>query len=116
MFLLLISLFGFGFILAILFGDIKTFGVNKTVGWAYDISNETIFTAILFTCSQILFIIGYLVLFLLRRKTNYLISIAHFELIILSLALLSYENFKINIVLSVVSLILFFVNILKSDK
>ena len=113
-FFLLVFLFGFGFILAYLFGDEQSYGINKTVGWAYDITNKVFYTALIFTFSQILFIIGYLILFLLRRKTNYYLSIAHFEIIILTL--LFYENFTVNTIFSVLSITLFFANVFKSDK
>lgn len=111
---ILLFLFGFGFILAYLFGTEESYGINKTVGWAYDISNQVFYTALIFTFSQILFIIGYLIVFLLRRKTNYYLSITHFEIIILTL--LFYENFKVNTVFCLVSIILFFMNVFKSHK
>ncbi len=114
LFLLLIILFGFGFILACLFGDEQSFAINKTVGFAYDISHQIMITALVFAFSQILFIIGYLILFLLRRKTNYFVSIAHFEIIILSLSLMYFENFIVNMTLCVISIILFFINIFNS--
>jgi hypothetical protein len=114
LFFLLILLFGFGFILAYLFGDEQSYRINKTVGWAYDISNQIFYTALIFTFSQILFIIGYLILFLLRLKTNYYLSIAHFEIIILTL--LFYENFIVNTVFCLVSIILFLINVFKSHK
>ena len=111
---LLIFLFGLGFILSYLFGDEQSYGVNKTVGWAYDISNQVHYSALIFTFSQILFIIGYLILFLLRRKTHYYLSIAHFEIIILTLVF--FENFITTIILSAISLFIFSINILKSYK
>ncbi|CAD0007120.1 hypothetical protein FLACHUCJ7_03184 [Flavobacterium chungangense] len=114
LFFLLILLFGFGFILAYLFGYEQSYGINKTVGWAYDISNQVFFTSLIFTLSQILFIIGYLILFLIRRKTNYYLSIAHFEIIILTLVFS--ENFIVNAIFSVLSMILFFTNAFKSHK
>jgi len=113
---LLMFLFGFGFLLAYLFGDEQLYGINKTVGWAYDISNQIIYTALIFTFSQILFIIGYLIIFLLRRKTNYYLSIAHFEIIILSLAFMFFENFIVDMIFCVLSIIIFFINIFKSHK
>lgn len=113
---LLIFLFGFGFILGYLFGNEQSYGINKTVGWAYDISNQVFYTALIFTFSQILFIIGYLIIFLLRRKTNYYFSITHFEIIILTLALMHFENFMVNMLFCGLSLILFFINIFKSHK
>ena len=113
---LLMFLFGFGFLLANLFGDEQLYGINKTVGWAYDISNQVIYTALIFTFSQILFIIGYLIIFLLLRKTNYYLSIAHFEIIILSLAFMFFENFIVDMIFCVLSIIIFFINIFKSHK
>ena len=113
LFFLLVFLFGLGFILAYLFGDEQSYGINKTVGWAYDFSNQGFYTALIFTISQILFIIGYLIIFLLRRKTNYYISIAHFEIIILTLFF--FENFIANMIFSSISVLLFFVNVFKSN-
>ncbi len=113
---LLIFLYGFGFILGYLFGNEQSYGINKTVGWAYDFSNQVFYTALIFTFSQILFIIGYLIIFLFRRKTNFCFSIAHFEIIILTLALLSFENFMVHMLFCGLSLILFFINIFKSHK
>ncbi len=114
LFFLLILLFGFGFILAYLFEYEQSYGINKTVGWAYDISNQIFFTSLIFTLSQILFIIGYLIIFLIRRKTNYYLSIAHFEIIILTLVFL--ENFIVNAIFSLLSIALFFTNVFKSHK
>jgi hypothetical protein len=114
LFFILISLFGFGFILAYLFGDEQSYGINKTVGWAYDITNKVFYTALIFTFSQILFLTGYLITFLLRRKTNYYLSIAHFEIIILTL--IFYENFIFNMLFCVVSIVIFFINVFKSYK
>lgn len=115
MFLLLISLFLLGFLLAYLFADEQSFAVNKTVGWAYSISNEALLNAFL-TISQIVFIIGYSVIFFFKRKTNYYISIAHFEVIILAFYSISFKNFSLSIIIGLISIILFFINIFKSQK
>ncbi|KIO50702.1 hypothetical protein IW18_22390 [Flavobacterium hibernum] len=115
MFLLLISFFLLGFLLAYLFGDEQSFAVNKTVGWAYSISNEAMLNVFL-TISQILFIFGYLIIFLLKRKTNYYISLAHFEIILVAFYSISFKNFIVSVVLGAISIILFFINIYKSQK
>ena len=115
MFLLLISFFLLGFLLAYLFGDEQSFAVNKTVGWAYNISNEALLNAIL-AISQIIFIFGYLIIFLLKRKTNYYISLAHFEIILLAFYSISFKNFIVSVILGAISIILFFINIYKSQK
>lgn len=115
MFLLLISFFLLGFLLAYLFGDEQSFAVNKTVGWAYKISNEALLNALL-AISQIIFIFGYLIIFLLKRKTNYYISLAHFEIILLAFYSISFKNFIVSVVLGAISIILFLINIFKSQK
>jgi len=115
LFLLLLSLFALGFSLGFLFGAEQSYGINKTVGWAYSIQNEALL-ALIFYLSQIIFIIGYSILFLLNRKTNYYLSIAHFELIIVTLALVTFENLIVTAVFCSVSIILFFINIFKSHQ
>lgn len=115
MFLLLISFFLLGFLLAYLFGDEQYFAVNKTVGWAYNISNEALLNSFL-AISQIIFIFGYLIIFLLKRKTNYYISLAHFEIILLAFYSISFKNFIVSVVLGAISIILFLINIFKSQK
>lgn len=115
MFLLLITLFLLGFLLAYLFGEDRSFAINKTVGSAYSISNEALLNALL-AISQILFIFGYLILFLLKRKTNYYISLAHFEIIIIAFYSVTFENFTVSVLFGAVSIILFLTNIFKSQK
>lgn len=115
LFLLLISLFAFGFILGNLFGDVPTYGVNKTVGWAYTLDKK-FFSSVIFFISQIVFIIGYFIIFLLKRNTQYYLSLIHFELVILTLILMSYENHNLTLVACVLSIILFSINIYKSQR
>ncbi|WP_264552894.1 hypothetical protein [Flavobacterium sp. N2038] len=115
MFLLLIALFTLGFTLAYLSGNMESYGTNKTVGWAYSIHNEVL-VSLIFSFSQIIFILGYFIIFRLKRKTNYYISLAHFELIILILALMSFGNFIAGFIACMASIILFFIAILKSHK
>jgi len=113
MFLLLILLFTLGFLLAYLFSDEQFYTIKKTVGWAYNFSKEIVLTAFI-TCSQISFIIGYFIIYLLKRKTNYYISIAHFEIILLTLYFITFQNFTVTVVFCLLSMVLFFVNIFKS--
>jgi hypothetical protein len=115
LFLLLITLFLLGSLLAYIFGDERSFAINKTVGSAFNFSNEAILNALL-AISQILFVFGYLILFLLRRKTNYYISLAHFEIIILAFYSVTFENFTVSVLFGAISIILFLINIFKSQK
>ncbi|MDR7369830.1 hypothetical protein J2X17_000601 [Flavobacterium aquidurense] len=119
MFLVLLASYGLilvTFTLFINFGETSVYGVNKTVGWAYDISNQMYLNAILFPFCLILFLVGYLLLMILRRKTNYLLSITHFSLIILSITGTLVYYYAISSLLYLVSIPLFFIIIFKSYK
>lgn len=64
--------------LLIRFSEIENYGINKTVGWAYDISGFTMYYVKYIVFS---FFIGYLLLAIFKAKTNYHLSIIHFILI-----------------------------------
>ena len=118
MFVVLLAAYGLilvSFTFLINFGETSTYGVNKTVGWAYDISNQMYLNAILFPFC-VLFLVGYLLLMILRRKTNYLLSITHFSLIILSITGTLVYYYAISNFLYLVSIPLFFIIIFKSYK
>lgn len=59
------------------FSEAETYGINKTVGWAYDLSGFSCFIVfILFG-----FFIGFAFLALLKAKTNFILSVLFFALI-----------------------------------
>jgi hypothetical protein len=98
------------FPLLIRFSEIENYGLNKTVGWAYDISGFTMYYVkyIVFA-----FFIGYLFLSIIKAKTNFVLSIVHF--ILIAFCCLFYDNFRymrlvdsIAIIGIVVFLIIFF--------
>ena len=59
------------------FTSFEVRGVNKTVGWTFDISNQWVINGFLVFVSWLVFITGYGVITLLRKKTNLNLSIAH---------------------------------------
>jgi hypothetical protein len=107
-------------ILATLWNNIigvnNTYGVNKTVGWAYDISNLGFWFATIFPLLNLLFLLGYLLIFILNRKTIFLSSILHYFLIIASVILVFLEFLPTSLILCFISIILFGFNIVKSYK
>ncbi len=113
---LLIPLFGLCFILNYLFGNEQSFGINKTVGWAYDFSNQVFYNAILLPISLKLFVIGYFVIFIIRRKTNLYLSIFHFGVIIISIISSIIGYYSVGNTLCLLSLFIFFFNIIKTYK
>ena len=65
--------------------NIETYGVNKTVGWAFNIHDIFFINAYLLPISFFVSIIGYGVLALLKKKTNLKTSMIHFCFLVLSL-------------------------------
>jgi hypothetical protein len=104
------------FLLNAVFQNENSFGLNKTVSWAYDISNPVFFSVIIYALSQSLFFIGYLLILILRRKTNFYISIAHSGMIILTYLSIYFENYSTTTACCFISIILFFINIFKTHK
>lgn len=116
MFLLVLSTFGVYFIVIYFFGNNQSYGINKTVGWAYDISNQFFYNALIDFFSKTLFLIGYFLIFLFQRKTIYHISITHFCIIFLSCISIFFKNYIISTIFLLISIIVFFINALKSHK
>ncbi len=65
--------------LLIQFSEIETYGISKTVGWAY---NFTAFTMFYIHYITFAFFIGYLFLAIIKAKTNFVLSIVHFILMV----------------------------------
>lgn len=103
-------------IIVLSFSDFSTYGVNKTVGWAYEISELNFINGIKSSISIVIFLIGYGVIHILNRKTIYTISVLHFSILIISI-LVEKHNFMIaNLLLFVISISLFIINLIKSYK
>ena len=94
-------------IIAILFVT-NTYGVNKTVGWAWDLTNLQVLAFPLY----FVYWLGYGAISLMKIKTNYRISIVHFITILLSFVYL--DNLIIQNIIAliiVISFVLFIANI-----
>lgn len=111
MYLVVLILFGINFVLG---GDLG--GINKTVGWAYDISNQIFYNSILLCFSQYIFLIGYLLITILGRYTDVKLSIIHFGLILGSISMFRFEDFIISTIFCLLSILMFFINISKTGK
>jgi len=116
MFLLLLSTFGVSYLVVYLFDYNQSYGINKTVGWAYDISNQFFYNTLTYYLSKVLLLIGYLLIFLFNRKTVYHISIIHFCIIIASLISMFSKNYLTSTIFFLTSMVVFFINVSKSYK
>jgi hypothetical protein len=92
--------------------------LNKTVGWSYDHSNLWIITLYIVFGSWLIFIIGYGIAALMRKKTNLNLSIAHF-IIFIATVIIGIVNDRfgpIILIVSTVSIFVFGANIYKTLK
>ncbi|WP_425077868.1 hypothetical protein [Psychroserpens sp. S379A] len=111
MFLLTVLLFVFiGY-----FGGISNVGINKTVGWAWDITSWLYFIRVYFIP---IFIIGYGILALMKYSTHRNLSIFHLILITLTLILDDMVSLTLSIViiLNLISLLTFLTNFIWSIR
>ena len=88
--------------------NIGTWGINKTVGWAYDLTMPNLI--ITWTIS-LLFTLTYFALSIFKKKTNSIISIVH--IITYGIILLTYKFLDEGIIffLNFLSIIIFLVNV-----
>lgn len=95
------------------FGSSETWGMNKTVGWAWDLSN---FNFIHFPL-YLLFLLGYLLLFILKIKTQFTLSAIHLFAIVIPLLIFSNPKYVyITFYSTILSLLIFVANIILSIK
>ena len=106
------------FLILIIFSILRgysTIGINRTVGWAWDISNWIFYVKY---GTWLLFLIGYGILALLKINTNLSLSILHLISILIILICGEYINYLLIIILSLnlISIIVFFTNIFLSIR
>ena len=91
----------------------KHYGINKTVGWAFDITE---FSPLVFLFSFYSFVFVYGTLALSKKETNLTISIAHVIIISISTILLENSNTGFLMIFNCISIIVFLLNMFKSLK
>lgn len=91
----------------------KHYGINKTVGWAFDITE---FSALIFLFSFYIFMFFYGIFTLSKKETNLTISIGHTIIISISAILVENGNSEFLMICNCISIILFLLNIFKSLK
>ncbi len=90
-----------------------TWGINKTVGWAWDLSNFNFLQFILYP----IYLVVYGILCLFKVRTNYWLTIIHFGLILYSLFSFMNSDFSlIPFFLTILSFIIFLINTIYSIK
>lgn len=91
--------------------DMETWGMNKTVGWTWDIANSNFIQFFLYP----VYLFGYGLLFLFKVRTNYRLSLLHFGLIIISAVIFSYSSLSfVTFCLTFLSFLVFITNIVYS--
>ena len=95
------------------FSEQKIRGVNKTVGWTFDQSNQWIINGFIVFGSWLIFLIGYGIAALMRKKTDLNLSIAHLAIFILTLIIgIVNDLFGIEVlIISLISTLVFGLNI-----
>ena len=87
---------------------VETWGINKTVGWAYDLTVPNL----MITCViSLLFTLTYFTLSIFKKKTNRIISVVH--IVAFSFILLAYKFLDEGTIffLNSISIIIFLVNV-----
>ncbi len=91
--------------------SIETYGVNKTVGWAYDLTNLYFLAFPLY----IVYLFIYGLLFLSKIRTNYVFSVLHFTMLVIGF--MHFDNYFFNYIkvfAIVISLVFFVINLILS--
>ncbi|AWI26836.1 hypothetical protein HYN49_13525 [Flavobacterium pallidum] len=86
----------------------RMLGINRTVNWAWDLTNAG-FALTYLTC--FIFLIGYGILAILKHSTQKYLSILHSAIILLSFLIDDFYNFQIIAPLALLSFIIFIINI-----
>lgn len=94
----------------LLFEDtvVGTYGVNKTIGWAWGLCN---FMPVVFGFSVVTSVIGYGFLVLLKAKINSWITIVQMLSLVFLLVSIYFGFCTTGLIISILSLILFFINV-----
>lgn len=98
--------------------EVGTYGINKTVGWAYDIPDLQVIIVGFLTFSCLLFLVGYGILFFSGIKTNLNLSIIHFIVFYTTYIPIIFlnKNKVFGFILALLSFIIFIVNIIWAFK
>jgi hypothetical protein len=89
------------------------YGINKTVGWAFDISE---YSPIIFLFSFYSYLLVYGIFALSKKETTMAFSMVHTLIITVSVIFLEMHNNGFLMICNCVSFIMFMVNVLKSLK
>ena len=101
------------YILMNLLTHFKSIGVNKTVGWAFDLSY---FSLSIFSFSFYVFLLAYGILALTKKETNMTFSVVHVIIICLSIILLEKAQLDLLMMFNCLSIVVFLINMFKSLK
>lgn len=107
--LLMISFFQTGYI------GHGTWDLNRSIGWGWDITNFFWWGQSMFGLLLVINILGYFLIKLCKRRTNYLFSVSHTLLLLLSHYIYNY-GIEWYLLLLTLSILVFILNIIFSSK
>ena len=89
-----------------------TRGINKTVGWTFDQSNQWYLNGIVIFGSLLIFLFGYGITALMNKKTNLSLSIMHFGLFVLTMIMAKLGDLfsSLIFIICVISVLIFGIN------
>ena len=93
--------------------DFDSFGLNKTVGMAYDMGGISKAVCLV---SLLLSFIGYSILSLLKYQTQKVLSLVYLSDIVPAIILSYTKTLEVSIVFGVMSIVVSFINIISSLK
>jgi len=88
-------------------------GINKTVGWGVDRTNLLFYLALLLNGLILVYMIGYGVLLILKKRTNLYLSIFHLILCILLYVSVEKSNL-FTLLIGLLSFVVFVLNVVNS--
>lgn len=92
-----------------------TWDLNRSIGWGWDITNFLFWISFYNFLLLLINLIGYLFLLILKRRTNYFLSILHSVLLVLSFVIFQFE-IEIVVFYLFILVVVFILNLTFSTK
>lgn len=93
----------------------QTSNLNRSIGWGWDLTNYLYWMSLSLILSPGIFTIGYGILYLRKRKSNFLLSILHIFLVLCCI-IIPDSNVNLIVIFYTLSWIIFISNILMSKQ
>ena len=92
-----------------------TWNLNRTIGWGWDLTNFIWWNLPSISWSIKIFTIGYGILFFMKKKTNFILSILQILLVLINITIPMY-NIGVSIIFIILNWIIFIWNMINSMR